>query len=354
MKLIRPSGQLAAGIAMLVSICFATSSSAQQFSAGPNDPGASYNDVTFGTVAWTTPGNATTDDGAYAQGAPGGGDTNYLHSDNFGFNVPSPAVIDGIEVAIERHALSGTIKDSRVRIVKGGVVGATEKGDLINTWPLVDTVKTYGANNDLWGETWTAGDINASNFGVVLSVTDSADLALVDHVAITVYFSLCTPAPIGGCRTSLKSLFLVKDSMDDTKDKLVFKWIKGQATSQPEFADPINTAIYAVCVYENNALSFPLAVSPSSLWSVISTKGYKYKNLAGTEFGVQKIIVKGSVDPKAKILVKGKGLSLPDPVPPLTLPVKVQVINSDSGICWDATFTTFKKNQAGLYKAKNP
>jgi hypothetical protein len=335
-----------------------TGAHAQLLSEGPNDPGASFNDVTFGTVAWTTPGNATASDDAYAQAAPGGGDTNYLHANNFNFSIPSPAVIKGIEVSIERHAALGTIKDSRLRIVKGGTVGATEMGDLVSTWPLADTVKTYGSNSNLWGETWTAADINSNTFGVVLSITDAADVGLVDHITVTVHYSLCADAPIimGTCRTATKSLFIVKDKIgDDTKDKIIFKWIKGTTTTQTEFQDPINTATYATCVYENNALSFSMIVpADNALWSTLGSKGFKYKDPSGSEAGVQKILLKGIPDNKSKILVKGKGNNLPDPVPPLTLPVKVQVVNSDNGLCWEATFSGFKKNAAGLFKAKNP
>ena len=216
----------------------------------------------------------------------------------------------------------------------------------------------YGGTSALWGETWTAADINASNFGVALSVTDSADAALVDHMTIKVYYNLCQPAPQVGCRTATKSLLLVKDNTsDDTKDKFIFKWIKGQDTDQTEFANPTSTATYATCVYENGALSFSLIVPPNaSLWTQIGTKGYKYKDLAGLQTGVQKIIVKGSSggSNKSKILVKGRGLTLPDPLPPnITMPVKVQVINSDSGLCWDATFSVAKKDTASFFKAKN-
>ena len=44
-----------------------------------------------------------------------------------------------------------------------------------------------------------------------------------------------------------------------------------------------------------------------SKWSVIGTKGYKYKDKPGSEDGIQKVIVKGSTSNKSKALVKGKG-----------------------------------------------
>lgn len=357
MTLMRTGRLVAASIALLLSMHLSTAALAQ-LSEGPNEPGAVFNDPAFGTPLWTDPANAQTSDNADASAAPGVNNTQYLHANNFGFAIPAPAVIVGIEVNIERRAATGlALKDTRVRIVKNGVVGATERGDLVTLWPTVDTVKTYGSNSDLWGETWTASDINASNFGVVLSVNGTGDAAFVDSITATVHYELCTQTPQGVCRAATKSLFLVKDNAsDDTKDKTIFKWIKGDATSQTEFANPTSTAVYAVCVYENGALSYSMIIPPgTSEWAQISTKGFKYKDLTGTAQGIQKIILKGSPDPaKSKVLVKGRGLNLPDPVPALTMPVEVQVINSDSGLCWGAEFTTFKKNQTGLFKAKNP
>jgi hypothetical protein len=52
--------------------------------------------------------------------------------------------------------------------------------------------------------------------------------------------------------------------------------------------------------------------------------------------------------------VKGKGVALPDPTPPLTLPVTVQMVNSDSGLCWEGVYDTpnVTKNVIGQFKAK--
>jgi hypothetical protein len=329
---------------------------AQMLTQGPKDPGSSFNDVTFGTIAWTSPNNAMASDGMDASVSPGIFNSNYLHSDNFNFTVPAPAKIEGIQVDILRHSLAGLIKDARVRLVKGGAVGTTDKADTVNAWPTgPDVNKTYGGTSDLWGDTWTAADINMSNFGVVLSVDGNGDDALVDVMTMTVYYTLCPDAPAAGCRTSQKSLFIVKDNMDDSKDKIIWKFIKGQNTSQSDFANPTATATYGFCIYENGALTGTAAVPPSpSLWATISTKGYKYKDKAGASFGIQKIILKGGADGKSKVLVKGKGAALPDPHPPLTFPVKIQLVNGDNGICWESTFTSATKNVMGMFKAKVP
>lgn len=339
-------------LALFAALIMAGQAGAQLLSQ-TKGPGASFNDVTFGTIAWTTPGNAMASDDAYAQAAPGGGFTNYLHSNNFNLTVPGPAEVRGIEVNIERHSALGTVVDARVRLVKGGVVGSTDRASGA-MWPTSDAVATYGGSSDLWGDTWTAADVNASGFGVVVSVTDGGDAALIDYVSVTVHFALCGDTPAGGCRTALKSLFVVKDKADNSKDKIIWKWIKGAATTKDEFANPTATATYGLCIYENGAIIGTAAVSPDpTKWSTISTKGFKYKDKNGTAFGIQKILLKSGAATKAKVLVKGKGAALPDPSPDLMLPVVVQLVNGDTGVCWESTFTSAIKNQVGLFKAKN-
>jgi len=55
---------------------------------------------------------------------------------------------------------------------------------------------------------------------------------------------------------------------------------------------------------------------------------------------------------KAKISIKGRGINLLPPTLPLTLPVTVQVKDTQTGICWDAVFTTADENDGDGFKAK--
>lgn len=341
----------AIGIALVTS----QASYGQTLTQGPASPTSVVSDGSFGTSAWTLPGNASASDDAYTVAAPGGLPTQYLKATNFGFTIPGPAQILGIEVFVERRSGLGLVSDERARIVKGGVIGTAERA-LPGTWPTSDATATYGNPSDLWGETWTPADINSSGFGFALSVDDGVDVAAVDHISISVTFSLCASAPAGGCRTALKSILVIKDNTDNTKDKLVYKWIKGANTSQAEFGDPtvpLTGANYALCIYENGTPMGEALVGPGPNWSVVSTKGWKFLDQAGSQDGIQKVTLKASTSGKSKALVKGKGSLLPDPSPPLTLPVKVQLVNSASGICWESEFTSFIKNEAGKFKAKD-
>jgi hypothetical protein len=162
------------------------------------------------------------------------------------------------------------------------------------------------------------------------------------------------------CRTAGKSLLIIKDKADNNKDKLIWKWIKGANTTQTEFADPTTSATYALCFYggASEALIGDAEIAPNATkWTAIGTKGYKYKDISAASSGVTKVIVKGSTSNKSKALVKGKGVDLPDfvlPFLPADLPIIVQLRNNQSGICWEGTFATPIKNQAGLFKDKAP
>ncbi|MGH7789712.1 MAG: hypothetical protein ACRERC_22770, partial [Candidatus Binatia bacterium] len=161
---------------------------AQVLSDGPKSPGAVVSDGSFGTSPWTNPGNAVASDNLYAVSAPGGTPTQYLKATNFGFAIPAPAEIVGIEVSVEHRSSLGTVVDSRARIVKGGVVGSAERA-LAGFWPIADATVTYGSSSDLWGTTWTPADINNPGFGFALSATDSFDTAGVDHISIVVHYT---------------------------------------------------------------------------------------------------------------------------------------------------------------------
>jgi hypothetical protein len=168
----------------------------------------------------------------------------------------------------------------------------------------------------------------------------------------------CPPAPQNDCHAAAKSVLVAKDNGDDSKDKLVWKWLKGAATSMEEFGDPTDTADYALCVYAGatpTLLGEALVPASASLWSKSSSKyGYTDPTLAAG--GMQKILLKSGEDSRAKALAKGKGTNLPDLAPPVADPLTVQLVNGDNGACWSASFSAAQltTNQEGLLKAKTP
>lgn len=164
-------------------------------SSGPNS-GSGANDASAGDVAWSTPTNIASSDDSYATSAIGSlQTTQYLVATGFGFSIPAGATINGITVEIEKSRTGlGSVNDLAVRIVKGGVIGSTDKSNA-TAWPTTDAYTTYGSSSDVWGETWTSTDINASNFGVMIRGTNNAArsaTARVDHIRITITYTPAT------------------------------------------------------------------------------------------------------------------------------------------------------------------
>ena len=171
--------------------------------SGPRDAGTGENITGVGTVAWTNPGNLTTAGtpfaGGMSVGSGGTVTTNYLRATNYGFSIPSNATITGITLVINRSS-SGTatpyLRDNEVKLVKGGVIQTSNKALTTTDWSNNNVMgtATYGGSSDLWGTTWTPAQINATNFGAVLSARNASTgnnrTANVDYMRVTVTYSL--------------------------------------------------------------------------------------------------------------------------------------------------------------------
>jgi hypothetical protein len=164
----------------------------------------------------------------------------------------------------------------------------------------------------------------------------------------------CPASPASGCRSAGKSLLLYKNSADDTKDKLIWKWIKGDATTLAELGVPTGTTNYALCVYAGTAVATVNLLAGSN-WQAAGT-GFTFKDPTGTPDGAQKALIKSGGAGKAKALVKGKGTNLPDTFTgPLTLPVTAQLVNEGSNLCFEGVFNSVDvvKNDGTNFKAKH-
>ena len=60
------------------------------------------------------------------------------------------------------------VYDHRVRLIKGGSVGTTDRSSA-NAWQNRTTQSIYGGRTDLWGQSWEASDLNSSDFGIAIS-----------------------------------------------------------------------------------------------------------------------------------------------------------------------------------------
>lgn len=163
--------------------------------AGPNSPGTGETESAGGgLIPWSLPGNILASDDSRSTVTLGTSTSDYLKATNFGFSIPAGATINGITVAIERHDTDSNCNDAAVRIIKGGTIGSTDKSAA--GWPdgpPDGSPETYGGTSDLWGETWTADDINASTFGFAIKASGTSaspsSKARVDHITISIDYT---------------------------------------------------------------------------------------------------------------------------------------------------------------------
>ena len=159
---------------------------------GANVPGT-------GTADWANPSYITADDTSYASATLVGSilTSSYLEGTHYGFDIPTDAAINGIQVTIGRHESGSTsgsfdVRDNVVRLLKAGVLTGDNKAATGTEWPIGSPVPAvYGTTADLWGTTWTPAEINADNFGVALSVISNVNrIAYVDYVQISVTYTV--------------------------------------------------------------------------------------------------------------------------------------------------------------------
>jgi hypothetical protein len=260
----------------------------------------------------------------------------------------------------------GTL-DNPATVDSPGHTVATDLGDLDGDGDLDWLLSSYGGHawyvytNNGSGVFPTEPDqtfsaTNSPSCGVILDFDNDGDLDMVltDELADTVRLmrngpipSVCPPAP-SACRepvSSGKSLLKIKDGSPDTKDQILWKWLKGAATTKPEFGAPLTTDDYTLCIYDNGS---PIAEATAPAGGTcdgnpcwIDTGAiFRYHDTDLTPQGVQKLQLQPGDAGSAKILFRGKGqpLDMPD-LGAITGPLDVQLIKSSGGVCWGATFS---------------
>ncbi len=175
-----------------------------QISVGPNSPATAINGAcnrSFSSnLAYSPANEVLTSDNVYASAthcACCDQQTNCLIATDFGFSIPTGAMITGVTVEVEKRVSgSGAIfEDNEVQLLKGGVEVGSDYRSTVD-WPSTDAYTTYGGCNNLWGTTWTVADINANNFGVAFAGIDytcgGTIQSHIDHIRISICYSITT------------------------------------------------------------------------------------------------------------------------------------------------------------------
>jgi hypothetical protein len=164
-------------------------------------------------------------------------------------------------------------------------------------------------------------------------------------------------APASGCKTALQSLLLLKRAGNPDRDKIVWKWQKGELTDIGELGNPTASTTYGLCVYDATDTLIADLILPAGAppWSTLGNGGFKYKDISLTNGGAQLAIVKPGAPGRAKAQVKGKGADLADPpLGALVLPLTVQLRNDDTSACFEHSFDVpdVIRNDTEQFKAR--
>jgi hypothetical protein len=263
------------------------------------------------------------------------------------------------------HVIGVTVTPTSINSVTGSVnVNVTES--TTGTGSVHSAVGIHWGDAVTSGHAWTSTQIGPPNkykvslshiypdltTRTILAVGDCCNASFVTPTDTTVIDFGCSDAPMFGCHAAgASSLQFKNNTTDDTKDKVKWKWSKGD-TSFASLDDPTSTTQYFFCIYAPTLVLQAIVPSGAS-WSPAGTTGFKYADKTGAAAGMAKISLKSGTGGKAKIQVAGAGTNLPDPMP-LTQPVDVQLQNSD-GECWDHQFTSpEKKNTLEQFSDKEP
>ncbi len=231
-------------------------------------------------------------------------------------------------------------------------------GGAITAW------KDYrsGTNYDIYSQRVYA---NGSLDGVAPSTTSSTTTTSTTSTTLP---GTCPSSALVGCRQAepYKSKLTIIDKVVNSKDKVVWVWNKGEATSVGEFLNPVANAatIYTVCLYDNSLGTQPLGkasvpsmgtCSSSPCWKALGSSGFRYNDKAAATDSVASIMLKEGIAGKARAKVKIKGGDFGNPstpAPPLTGLVRMQLSNGTT--CWEGYYSGFNINVTGKFRAKGP
>jgi cysteine-rich repeat protein len=195
---------------------------------------------------------------------------------------------------------------------------------------------------------------------------DDGNLVSADGCSAVCRLELCGASPAVGCRRPIASgaalLTLLRKS-ERGRDGLTWRWTKGEATSLADYGHPATTAGYALCLYDASAVVQPLLAlaAPAggqcagrACWSALTATSLRYKDKWRTPDGLTSVhLHAGFANGDARVIVSGRGENLALPSLPLTAPVLVQLRNTETGVCWEATYGAPIVNDDTQLKSKS-
>lgn len=239
---------------------------------GPRAPGTTAN-VAHGAGSWSNVSNVAAEDGSLASItlSPSGAtiETDYLFATNYGFSLPTEAVILGL--LIEAKASANVTGSPGLSTL----LGVTKSGTtVVNSTAVFPPGSpgwvTFGGATDLLGTTWTPAEVNASGFGAFfLGVASGSGTVTwaVDQIRVTVYWKvdpqLAGPTYTTSATTTNSTPVWTNPNNGRAADSSPATSALGAAAIQSDFLDltnlgfaiPTDATIKGITVYVSAAQS---------------------------------------------------------------------------------------------------
>ena len=176
---------------------------------------------------------------------------------------------------------------------------------------------------------------------------------------------LCPEDPMDGCLGTVdtgRSRVFLKDEAGG-RDLLKWKW-RGQETTGADVGAPNVSADYIACVYDDSSGGASLVSEHHMLAATLcksrpcwkaTSKGYRYKDGKREHGPVRTVTIQTGADGDAKIGYSAKGAGLAPPLLPFEVSPSVtfQLMNVETGRCWEAVYSSPDSNDAEEFRARS-
>ncbi len=175
-----------------------------------------------------------------------------------------------------------------------------------------------------------------------------------------------TPFAENACRQAASIQLVIKQSTNDLRDSLSFRWTGGAATTLADLGDPASAATrFSLCVFDEQAAAVSLVArvdvpaggscAGKPCWTA-STSGLRFRDAVGSNDGTQRIVLKAGATGRASAQLLAKGSRLGVPLLPLAQdPVVTAQLRSSSGLCLGARFESpSQRNDAAVFQSATP
>lgn len=151
----------------------------------------------------------------------------------------------------------------------------------------------------------------------------------------------CPALPAYDCNRGDAGLLQLQDS--NPTAPFVWTLNQGEANDLADFGDPKTTTGYAVCGYAgtHSDLVFEASIpADATSWAPLTApaSGWQYSNTLTPSDGIHQIDLVAGAEGQASIGVMGGGAGLPALPHNPDYPVRFQLINNETGVCWEDSF----------------